>query len=173
MKKFIKNMYSIVSHFLGTLLGIGFIPVASGTFASITIALGWILIPDAIFYNAIEKEILYYNFLWFTIGLCTFSWLSVYICTECEKKLGHDASAIVIDEVCGYLFAILFLPKTIMVVLYALVLFRIFDITKPLFINKAQQLPEGWGIMIDDILAGICSNLIIQILYLIKPSFFG
>ena len=165
--KFIKNLLSDLSYILGTMLGIGFIPIASGTFASIATALVWFIIPDHFFYNTIENEIFYDNYLLFMIALMLFSWLSVYICTECEKKLGHDASSIVIDEFCGYLFAVLFLPKTIMVALYALILFRIFDIMKPLFINKAQKLPAGWGIMLDDVLAGICSNLVLQIIYLI------
>ena len=170
--KFLKNIWSDISYILGTFMGIGFIPIAPGTFASITTALIWFIIPDYLFYNVIENEIFLDNYLFLSLALILLSWLSVYICTECEKKLGHDASSIVIDEVCGYLFAILFLPKTIMVALYALVLFRIFDITKPFFINKAQKLPAGWGIMVDDVLAGICANMVLQIMYFMKPSFF-
>ena len=160
------------SYIMGTFLGIGFIPKMSGTFASVAIALIWLTIPEFYFYNPIENIIFYDIYLYLFIGLILFSWLAVYICRICEKKFGHDASAIVIDEVIGYLIAILFLPKTLMIAVYALILFRIFDIAKPLFINKLQKLAHGWGIMLDDIAAGVCSNIILQILFHIKPKFF-
>ncbi len=157
---------------LSTFLGIGFFPFMSGTVASITIAIIWWLVPDYYFYNPIEKIIYFDSFFYFSIVLVIFSLISVYISSISERKFGHDASCIVIDEVVGYLFAVIFLPKTIMITIYALILFRIFDISKPLFINKLQNLPGGWGIVFDDIAAGIASNIILQILLLIKPEFF-
>jgi len=168
----LKSILKDLSYILGTFFGIGFIPIASGTFASTATALIWFLIPEYYFYNPLETQIFYDNYLWMLAGLITLSLISVPISRECEKKLGHDASSIVIDEVCGFLFAVLFLPKTIMVIVYALILFRIFDITKPLFINKSQNLPNGWGIMVDDVLAGVLTNVILQVLYYFKPGFF-
>ena len=168
----LNNLKKDISYILGTFFGIGLIPKMPGTFASIAIALLWYTIPDYLFYNKTEQIIFYDNYTYLFVFLIFFSWISVYICNVCEKKLGHDASSIVIDEVAGYLFAVLFLPKSIMVTIYALILFRIFDIAKPLFINKLQNLPAGWGIMSDDIAAGITSNIILQILFFIKPDFF-
>ena len=170
--KFLKSLWVDFSYIMGTFFGIGLIPFAPGTFASISIALLWFLVPDYFFYNSMEREIFYDTYLIFGAGLILLSLISVFISSECEKKLGHDASSIVIDEVCGYLFAVIFLPKTVMVALYALILFRIFDIGKPFFINKAQKLPKGWGIMLDDVLAGLCDNIVLQILYIVKPEFF-
>ena len=165
----IRKLSSLI---IGTTFGIGFIPVASGTFASISIALLWIGLPDYIFYNSFEKEIYYDNYSILLLIMIIFSYICVYISKECEKIYGHDAKQIVIDEVIGYIFACLFLPKTIMIAVYALILFRIFDILKPLYINKLQSLPHGWGIISDDIAAGITTNIILQILYRIKPNFF-
>ncbi|MDD4155030.1 MAG: phosphatidylglycerophosphatase A, partial [Candidatus Cloacimonetes bacterium] len=166
------NIKSQLTYIIGTLFGIGFFPIMSGTIATFTIAIVWWLIPDYFFYNTIEQTIHYDSYLYLSIFLIISGFLSVFICTKCEKKFGHDASSIVIDEAFGYLFAILFLPKTLMIAIYAFILFRIFDISKPLFINKLQNLPKGWGIMIDDIVSGIIANIILQILIFLKPQFF-
>jgi len=54
------------------------------------------------------------------------------------------------------------LPVNWKIVLAALILFRFFDIVKPLFIRKVEALPGGWGVMFDDVLAGVYTNLILQ-----------
>jgi phosphatidylglycerophosphatase A len=170
--RFLLSLGKDISYIIGTFFGVGLIPIASGTCASIVIAILWFLVPDYYFYNSIEKTIFYDNYFYLLIGILIFSWISVYICTTCEKYFGHDAHAIVIDEVAGYLITILFLPKTTMVAVYALFLFRVFDVAKPWFIDRLQRLPKGWGIMADDIAAGVVSNIILQGLYIIKPQFF-
>lgn len=168
----LNNLKNDISNILSTFFGIGLFPFMPGTIGTLSIALIWFLIPDYYFYNKIEKVIFYDNFLFLSLGLIVFGIISVFICTESEKKLGHDASSIVIDEVVGYLFAVLFLPKTTMIAIYAFILFRFLDISKPLFINKLQNLPKGLGIMADDVAAGIVANIILQIMFLIKPQFF-
>jgi len=52
---------------------------------------------------------------------------------------------IVIDEFCGFFVSVLWLPHGIMLGLWAFILFRAFDIAKPLWVNWAQKLPKGWG----------------------------
>ena len=80
-----------------------------------------------------------------------------------EKAFGsHDDKRIVIDEIAGYLVAAAWLPHTFAVAVTAFVLFRFFDVAKPLFIRSSQRLPGGWGIVADDILAGIVTNVIIR-----------
>jgi phosphatidylglycerophosphatase A len=61
--------------------------------------------------------------------------------------------------------SLLFLPVNWKYVLAGLVLFRFFDIRKPLLIRKLEVLPGGWGVMFDDVLAGIYSNLILQVVF--------
>jgi phosphatidylglycerophosphatase A len=51
-------------------------------------------------------------------------------------------------------------------VLIAFILFRFFDIVKPLLIRRAEALPSGWGVMADDLLAGIYSNIVLQLIIL-------
>jgi len=57
--------------------------------------------------------------------------------------------------------------------IYAFALFRVFDIAKPFPINVSQRLKGGWGVVVDDLLAGFYANVVIQFIKLIAPSFFG
>ncbi|MBP7461670.1 MAG: phosphatidylglycerophosphatase A, partial [Candidatus Delongbacteria bacterium] len=75
-----------------------------------------------------------------------------------------DAHSIVIDEVFGMMLAMILLPVNWKSILIALVLFRIFDVWKPLWIDNSQNLPRGWGIMVDDMLAGLVSLAIMHLL---------
>lgn len=77
-----------------------------------------------------------------------------------------------LDELIGYFVATLFLPHNWLVGLYAFILFRVFDIAKPFPIYRSQKLRNGWGVVIDDVLAGIYANVLLQILILIYPKFF-
>ena len=81
-----------------------------------------------------------------------------------EKDWGKDSSRVVIDEVAGMCIGLLFVPVTIKWIVIGLVLFRFFDIVKPLYIRKAEALPAGWGVMADDVLAGIYTNLLLQLI---------
>ena len=67
----------------------------------------------------------------------------------------HDPSEVVIDEAVGMGISLFMLPHSFGLYLLAFVLFRIFDIFKPSFIYQIQDLPGGWGIMLDDVLAGL------------------
>jgi phosphatidylglycerophosphatase A len=78
---------------------------------------------------------------------------------------GHDDSRITIDEVAGMLAALLFLPARLDVALAGFVLFRVFDIAKPAFVRRAEALPRGFGVMADDILAGLCANAVGQLIW--------
>lgn len=149
---------------LASLLGAGYIPFMPGTFGSIAAYGLYLLLPNALY----EGMAVWYSLA----GLSIISLIAVYISGKAEKDLGTDASQIVIDELCGYFVATLFLPKTWLIGLYALVLFRVFDIAKPYPINRSQKLAGGWGVVADDLLAGIYANVLLQILVRIYPGFF-
>lgn len=93
--------------------------------------------------------------------------MGVFSGDEVEGDWGKDSSRVVIDEVAGMLIAILFLPRNIYVLAGGLLLFRFFDILKPLGIRKMEALKGGTGVMADDVLAGIYSNLVLQLVALI------
>ena len=79
-----------------------------------------------------------------------------------ETIWGKDPSKVVIDEVSGMCAGLLFLPVSVKYLLIAFILFRLFDIVKPLYIKRLERWPKGWGIMFDDVLAGIYTNILLQ-----------
>ena len=81
-----------------------------------------------------------------------------------EAQWGKDSSRIVLDEVAGMCCTLLFIPHTLLYAGCGLVLFRFFDIVKPFYIREAEKLPGGWGVMLDDLAAGICASLLLQII---------
>lgn len=83
-----------------------------------------------------------------------------------QDKGGHDHKEIVIDEVLGFLITMLWLPMTWQAILIGFVLFRVLDITKPLFIGYLdKKIQGGLGVMVDDVAAGIVAGIIMQALY--------
>ena len=87
--------------------------------------------------------------------------IGVWSSNVVEGIWGKDPSRVVIDEVAGMCIGLLFLPVQLKYVASAFILFRFFDIAKPLFIRKMELLPGGWGIMMDDVLAGFYTNILV------------
>ncbi len=136
---------------IGSTFGCGFSPLAPGTVGSLfALILLWFVSPLS---NVLLISLV---ILFFVVG--------VWAATECEKDWGHDAGRIVWDEVVGMMVAVVALPANWMVFLGAFAAFRFFDILKPFPINASQRLPHGWGVMVDDLLAGIYANIVLQIL---------
>ena len=88
--------------------------------------------------------------------------LGIYTGNQVEAAWGKDSSKVVIDEVAGMLVTMLFVPANLHFLLAGLVLFRFFDILKPLYIRKMEDFPGGTGVMMDDILAGVYANILLQ-----------
>lgn len=154
-----------LSVILSSVFWLGFIPFAPGTFGSLA-ALGlYLLLPGMLFEGS-------YRYI-MTLVVMLLAFIFAPIVRKAEESLGEDAPQIVIDEVFGYFVAVLFLPKTLMIGVWAFILFRVFDIAKPFPINKSQSIGKGFGVMIDDLLAGLYANILLQFLIIIKPQFFG
>ena len=154
-----------LSVYLATIFGIGYFPFAPGTMGTVFAFLIYYILPESFFKTNYDNFIV----LIILIGL---SFVGVAIISKAEEYLGHDDGRIIIDEFVGYFIAILFLPKSLLLAILAFIFFRVFDITKPQPINKLQNLPKGWGIMTDDIVAGIFSNICLQIIIKIYPKIF-
>jgi len=88
--------------------------------------------------------------------------------TVMEQQLGPDPPPVVIDEMVGFWIALWALPRTAALLAVGFVLFRIFDIWKPIPIRSAERLPQGWGIMADDALSGICTNLLLRLALILR-----
>ena len=134
---------------LATLSFVGYMPVASATWASAVVALvGWFLpVPPLAAVIAI---------------LLAGTAVAIWICGEAEKELGHDAHPIVADEVVGQSIALLGVPHDAISFAASFALFRIFDIWKPLGAHQAQSLPGGLGVVADDTIAGLTALAALQ-----------
>jgi phosphatidylglycerophosphatase A len=140
---------------LATAFYIGFIPGAPGTYASIATTLAYFAV-----YCAAHRISPALHF----ISICLISLIGIYVSTETSRNTGiKDPSIVVIDEVAGQLLTFLFLPVNAWNLFLGLAAFRLFDMWKPFPIRKLESLPEGFGIMADDLLAGIYGNLILQL----------
>ena len=102
--------------------------------------------------------------LWQPLVLAAILITGVWSAGVLEKSWGHDSNKIVIDEVAGMMITLLFIPVNLKYILTGLLLFRFFDIVKPLGIKKAERLPKGWGVMADDVLAGIYAHMLLRLI---------
>jgi phosphatidylglycerophosphatase A len=80
-----------------------------------------------------------------------------------QRHFGQDPPRVVVDEAVGFWIALFAVPKSLVLVASGFVLFRLFDIWKPFPIRKVEGLPHGWGIMADDVVAGIYTNVLLRL----------
>jgi phosphatidylglycerophosphatase A len=146
---------------LATVFGIGRFPVAPATAAAFVVAAVLALLTG-VAPAALAPA---------PLGLAALVLLplGIWASGEAEKDLGTDAKPIVIDEVVGMLVSVwgiarLGAPGPWLVLGAAFLLFRVFDILKPFPIRKSQGLPGGYGVVVDDLLAGIATNLVLRAL---------
>lgn len=86
-----------------------------------------------------------------------------------ERDPHPDPSIVVIDEIVGMWIALFLVPKGVVAYALAFVLFRVFDVLKPQPARALERLPGGWGIMLDDVVAGAYANLLTRLLLLAIP----
>ena len=147
-----------LARIISTGLGVGYFPVAPGTMGSLAILILYWICPEIG-----SSQLL--------LVICGLSVVGIYVATVTENEMktrlgqdkGIDPGIIVIDEIIGMLIALLAIPKASIFLIAAFVLFRIFDITKPFPARKMEKLHGGWGIVLDDVVAGIYANIVIQI----------
>ena len=144
----------------GSVMGIGFMPFAPGTFASLAslLPLGCIL-----WFSGRE---------WLIMYIILTSLLTIWAAKTYEKKYGRDPKSFVMDEWAGQGVVFLLLPlggnfASFLTLLGAgFILFRFFDILKPFGIGSIQKAPDGFGILLDDLLAGIYALICLHLLIL-------
>ncbi len=78
-----------------------------------------------------------------------------------------DPSIVVIDEIVGIWLGLLWMPKTIPVILLCFLVFRFLDIVKPEPARMLERIPRGWGIMLDDVVAGLYTNILCHLLLIV------
>ena len=142
-----------IHRLISTVLGIGYVRKGGGTVAAVVCCLAW--------YFAWRSG---YKPFWLPLVITlALLLLGVYTAGKMEQDWGKDSFRIVIDEVVGMCLTLLFVPVRWPYLLVGLLLFRFFDIAKPLYIRRMEQLDGGWGVMMDDVLAGVYANLLLQL----------
>ena len=150
---------SFLARFLATGFFTGYFPFGPGTAGSLLAVLLYAFIPStdtALFLPAVLFFLL--------VG----RWSAYRV----EQISGvKDNQVIVIDEVVGMWVSLLFMPKRWPVLLLALLLFRFFDILKPFPVRRSEAMPSGWGVMMDDLIAGAYAWLALKACLLIFARF--
>ena len=135
---------------VATFFGSGLLKPAPGTWGSLAALLLWALFV----WLAHPAAVALYAAL--VIGIVVVIALGVPAATIAARESGrHDPGFIVIDEVAGQWIALLGCPFDWRHALIALFLFRLLDVTKPPPARQLERLPEGWGIVFDDVAAGL------------------
>lgn len=137
---------------VASVLGIGYVGKGGGTIAAIMYCSIWFLLPVG-----------FINSAWQVVTTILIIFLGTWSSNVADGIWGKDSSKVVIDEVAGMAVTLLYVPQNIWYVLISLVAFRFFDIVKPLGVRRAEDLPKGWGVMADDVLAGIYALAVIQV----------
>ena len=136
---------------LCTGFGVGFLPRVPGTWGSLLgIGLWWVVFHEL----GPAVSIL-------VVGLAIgFAWLVIR--QTCRAYNVEDEPAIVIDEIVGMLLTFVFLNVGFVTMVFGFVLFRVFDIVKPYPARACERLPGGWGVMADDVVAGLYAQAVLR-----------
>ena len=131
---------------------LGHSPFMPGTVGSLAGLVVYLLVKDSVLLYGFAALFL------FTLG--------VMFSSEAERVYRRkDARMIVIDEVCGMMLALFLVPATAASIVTGFLLFRIFDIIKPPPARRVEKFTGAFGIMFDDIIAALYTNIILQIIF--------
>jgi len=152
------------AHFLPRVIAtvgfIGYSPVAPGTMGSLATALVFLLFPPYLSPWLVGSGLL--------ILLAIAVWSSQQMAALGKAQSGKvDPQEVVIDEVMGMALTLAFMPLDFKTIAIGFLLFRIFDVTKPFPARRAEKLSGGWGIVMDDVVAGIYANVSLRMILMI------
>ncbi|MBP1708581.1 MAG: pgpA [Deltaproteobacteria bacterium] len=130
-------------------------PVVPGTMGTL------LAIPIFLLVSSIPSPVYEWTIIAFFFLAC---WVSDKAQSHWGKK---DDQRIVIDEIMGFFATMMWLPKTALFITLGFVLFRIFDILKPPPVHRLEQMRGGYGVVLDDVMAGIYANIVLQLIRII------
>ena len=136
----------------------GYSPVAPGTMGTAGATLMWIVGYFLLNYECLQVAT--------SFAIVTFTLLSVPSINRLEKVWGEDPLRVVVDEMVGVWIALLAVPSNGHwgYIVGAFVLFRFFDIVKPLGVRRMECIKGGWGVMLDDVLAGVYGAILLIVI---------
>ena len=142
---------------IATFFGVGFTPKAPGTAGSLATVLLWALAA-----HFIPQD---YQFMAALLTACAAIIVGIPTASiVCRESGLEDPQIVVIDEVAGQMITLLLVPLGWKAFLAAFILFRVFDTWKPFPLRRLEKLPEGSGVVMDDVGAGIYGFLVMQAL---------
>jgi len=150
-------------HLLSTLavsyFGCGLFPVAPGTVGTAGAAVtAWLLLA---YVPAATTD-------WWAVALAATlvaSAVTVLLTPDLERRTGKDPQVVVTDEVAGYFVTLAAVPSPgLPHLVAAFFLFRLLDVVKPWPANRLEKLPEGWGVLLDDVMAGAYGAAILALI---------
>ena len=176
-----KSLSDYISLGIAT-VGVGYMPLAPGTWGSIVGVLIYLIIrqfeittSSNYIQNNFQSDTVYaWTHLINAVLLFLLCLIGIRASTAATRLFKvKDPKQVVIDEVMGQLITFLFVPFAISwrLVLGGFLLFRLFDIWKPYPVNILEDLPSGLGVCMDDILAGVYAGVCLLLLYAIGISF--
>jgi phosphatidylglycerophosphatase A len=142
------------ARWLATAGGLGYFPFAPGSLTSlVVVGLVWVAAPST---------------GWLLAAAALVIAAGVWAAGLEEARVGrHDPTSVVIDEVAGMLVALIAAPPGLVWIAVLFLLFRVFDVWKPYPIDRLQDLPGGWGIVADDLLAGVYAMVLARLIHLV------
>lgn len=168
------KLFGWIERAIVTVFWTGFSPISPGTVASaVTCILLW-FIPGAMQWPA-ALLIIPATFAGTLLSTRAIGVLAAPLDSKFKKLRRPDPSVgdpdpVTIDEFVGQWIALLTAPHTIIGFGLGFIFFRLFDIVKPFGIRKLQELPSGWGIMLDDVGAGFAGATCVYVLRMLVPS---
>ena len=154
-------MIDRVAYIIATACYVGRVPFAPGTAGSLAgIALYWLVRQSG---------------SWTVEGIAVIATLvlGIWSASVAERVMGRkDPGFVVIDEVLGMLVTLAFLDVTVSAAMTGFFLFRIFDVLKPFPAGRLEHLHGGFGVMMDDAMAGIYAHVVLRLLLTFRPEWF-
>jgi phosphatidylglycerophosphatase A len=142
---------------IATSFGLGYIPWAPGTFGALLGALlVWII-------HTLTSDVLTTTLIIIGLSIITYI-IGVWSTKKLSTEWGDDPSKVVMDETCGMLITMIAVDFSWMSLTLGFILFRFFDILKPLGIRKLDNMKGAHYVMLDDVLAGIYANVVLQLI---------
>jgi phosphatidylglycerophosphatase A len=152
-----------IARLIATGLYTGYSPVAPGTAGSLLVLAILLFVHSRFSWNTVSFGL--------GLGLAPLFFIGVRVSgivekAEVQRGGRKDPSIVNIDEIVGTGLSVIFLPPSVSKywLIAGFFLFRMFDIVKPFPVGRLQRLKGGWGIMMDDVAAGIYANVMLQIL---------
>lgn len=147
---------------IATGFGSGYAPVAPGTAGALLATVITYFIANSTTWSSLNIALIALSIIFTVLG--------IWSANALQSEWGHDPGRIVVDEMVGIWISMLFIPFSLVNLLLAFGLFRLFDIWKPWIVKKAEDLDGGLGVMADDIVAGVFANIVLQLIVLVLAN---